>query len=49
MKEALEKISDMTVPNGTATCDENHDLIHNINVAKIENLTPVFIESVSVE
>ncbi len=49
VKEALEKISDMTVPNGTATCDENHDLIHNINVAKIENLTPVFIESVSVE
>lgn len=49
VKEALEKISDVTVPIGTASCDENHDLIHSINVAKIENLTPVFIETVSVE
>ena len=47
--EALEKITDVEVPIGMASCDEDHDLIHSINVAQIEELTPVFIETVSVE
>lgn len=49
VRDAIEQITDLTVPNGTATCDEAHDLIHNINVARVENLVPVFIQSVSVE
>lgn len=47
--QALEKIADVEVPIGRASCDENHDLIHSINVAQIKELTPVFIETVSVE
>ena len=46
--KAIEEITDLTVPNGTATCDGQHDLIHNINVAEIHDLVPEFIESVSV-
>lgn len=46
--KAIEEITDLTVPNGTATCDDQHDLIHNINVAEIHDLVPEFIESVSV-
>lgn len=49
VRDEIEKIQDMQVPNGVASCDESHDLIHNINVAKIENLVPIFVESVSVE
>lgn len=49
VRDAIEQITDLTVPNGTATCDESHDIIHNINVAKIENLIPVFVQSVSVK
>lgn len=49
VRDAIEATADLFVPNGQATCDENHDLIHNIQVAKIENLTPMFIQAVSVE
>ena len=49
VRDAIEQIEDLSIPNGIATCDESHDLIHNINVAKIENLTPVFVEAVSVD
>ena len=49
VRDEIEKIQDLQVPIGVAACDESHDLIHSINVARIENLTPIFVESVSVE
>jgi len=47
--EAVKQVKDLKVPIGTLTCDENNDLIHNINVAQIENKVPRFIQSVTVE
>lgn len=47
--EAVKGLKDLNVPVGVISCDENNDLIHNINVAKIENKVPLFIKSVSVE
>lgn len=49
VRDEIEKIQDLQVPIGVAACDESHDLIHSINVARIEDLTPIFVESVSVE
>ena len=47
--EAVKGLKDLKVPVGVITCDENNDLVHNINVARIENKIPKFIKAVSVE
>lgn len=47
--EAVKGLKDLNVPVGVITCDENNDLVHNINVAQIENKVPKFIKAVSVE
>ena len=49
VRDAIAATEGLSVPNGTATCNDTNDLIHNIQVAKVENLTPVFIEAVSAE
>ena len=49
VRDEIEKIQDLQVLIGVAACDASHDLIHSINVARIEDLTPIFVESVSVE
>ncbi len=47
--EQVKKTKDLTLPNGTASCDDVNDLIHNVNVAKIVNKEVVFEEAISVE
>ena len=47
--EAVKGLKDLKGPVGVITCDENNDLVHNINVARIENKIPKFIKAVSVE
>ncbi len=47
--EAIRKTSGLKVPVGTMNCDENNDLVHNINVAEIKDKIPQFIEAVTVE
>ena len=47
--EAVKNLKDLNVPVGVMNCDDTNDLIHNINVAKIENKVPMYIKAVTVE
>lgn len=47
--EAIKATKNLEAPVGILSCDDNNDLVHSINVAKIINKEPVFIKAVSVQ
>lgn len=48
VRDALAATKDLAVPVGTATCDENNDLIHGVVVAQLKDGVPEYIETITV-
>ncbi len=49
VRDALAATKDLEVPIGVLTCDENNDMMHEVNVAKIVDKVPVYEETVRVQ